>query len=130
MITKLFISKNRFLFSIVYILIFCLLLTSCETVTTKTIKPEDISGPISKIENATHLVLNDATYVSLTGKDVFYADKYKDLKKVIIVRNKQGYPERDTISNVTIHKFHEKTYSISDVKEIYIEQREIDFFRK
>jgi hypothetical protein len=124
MITRLI--KNRFAVSLIYLLVFSLLLTSCETVTFQKIKPESLTGSNVKIEDITHIVLTNGTFIPTEGKDVYYSDKYKDLTKVLIVRDRTGIPVRDTVRNINVIKLSEITYPVTDVKELYLEKRETD----
>jgi hypothetical protein len=126
MITKLFICKNRFFFSIVYILVFSILLMSCETVTNQRYSPETIKSHETQISNATHIVLKDGTFVSLKGKQVYYFEKYKEFDKAIVIKDGEGIPYRDTVKNVTYIKYSEKVYPLDSIKELYVEKREFD----
>lgn len=111
---------------LVNVLVLTLLLTSCETVSIHKVYPETLISSNEKIEEASHLILTDGTFVSLEDKDVFYSNKHKNESNVIIVRYKEGYPVKDTVKNVTVLKYIEKTYQVTNVKEIFVKKRETD----
>lgn len=118
--------KGKLFFRLAYLLGFSLLLTSCETVSLQKVSPDSLISSSEKIEDATHLILKDGTFVPLKEKDVYYTSKHKDGNNLLIVRNKEGYPVRDTVKNVTLIKYYEKTYPITDVEELFVEKRETD----
>jgi len=124
MITRL--MKNRFAVSLVYLLVFSLLLTSCETASNRRISPETIKTSQTQIVNATHLVLKDGSYIPLENKQVFYMNEYKNNKNVIIVRNNTGFPVQDSITKKFLVNFFEKVYPLDDIKELYVEKKEFD----
>lgn len=114
------------MYVIVYLLVFSVLLMSCETVSTRKYSTETIKNSEVQISGVTHLVFKDGTYLNLKGKQVYYFEKYKEAKNVIIVRGDAGVPYKDTVKNVTYIKYAEKIYPIDSIKEIYVEKREID----
>ncbi len=118
--------RNNYYISLLCFLLLSLFFSSCETVTVSREGPETLIKSGAKLEDAIHLILNDDTYIPLKDKDAYYFDKYKELTNVIIVREKEGFPVRDTVKNVTFIKFHEQTYHITNVKDIYFEKRETD----
>ena len=126
MITKLFIGKNRFFFTIVYFLVFSILLMSCETVTNKRYTAETIKNNETQITNATHIVLKDGTFIPLKGKQVYYFENYKELGKTIVIKNGEPFPFRDTVKNVTYISYTENAYPLDSIKELYVEKREFD----
>lgn len=125
MLVKFLNLRNYFAISMCFLLL-SLFLTSCETVTVSREGPESLIKSGAKLEEATHMILNDGTYIPLMDKDAYYFDKYKDLTNLIIVREKDGFPVRDTVKNVTYIKFHEQTYHVTNVMDIYFEKRETD----
>lgn len=118
--------KNKFAVSLIYLLVFSILLMSCETVSNQRISPQTIRNNQTQISNATHLVLKDGTFISLKDMQVFYFEKYKDNANVLVVKNNVGIPYRDTVKNVTYLKYSERLYPLDSIKELYVEKREFD----
>jgi len=124
MITRLI--KNRFAVSLIYLLVFSIFLTSCETVSNQRISPQTIKNNQTQISGATHLVMKDGTFIPLKDLQVFYFEKYKDNANVLVVKSNTGFPYRDSVKNVTYIKYSEKVYPVDSIKELYVEKREID----
>lgn len=117
---------SKFFCSVIYILLFATLITSCQTVSQSRIEPESVMIRNSQIHNATHLVLKDSTKISLDGKELYYMSKYKDSVNVLLIKNTEGYKIRDTVKNVTRIYYKERLIPLYDVKDIYVEKSEAD----
>ncbi len=124
MMTQFFSKKNSFIISVIYVLIFSVLLSSCETTNNKKIEPETLRDPNTQITDATHIVLKDGSFILLKDKEVFLRNKYKDSVSVLVIRDKNGIPYKDTVKNVTRLQYPEKIIPISNIKEIYAQKTE------
>lgn len=126
MITQFFSKKNSFIISIIYVLIFSVLLSSCETTNNKKIEPETLTDPNTQITDATHIVLKDGSFILLKDKEVFLRNKFKDSVSVLVIRDKNGLPFKDTVKNVTRLQYPENIIPVSNIKEIYIQKTEFN----
>jgi hypothetical protein len=88
--------------------------------------PEVLMQSDVQITDATHLVLNDGTFVSLANKEVFLKKKYNELSNVLVIRNVKATPIKDTITNVSKLDYQEKIIPVVDVKEIYVQRTEFN----
>lgn len=126
MITKYLNNKSRFMINIIYLLVFALLLTSCETVSNHKVNTESIKNGNVQISNATHLVLKNGSFVPLENKEVYFRKDYNGIANVIVVKDTKESYVRDTIKNTKVSKFAVNTYQVDSVKEIYVEKRVLD----
>lgn len=126
MISRIFSLNNTYIITLVYVLVFGVLLSSCQTVVNQKVEPEALMSPNTQISNATHLVMKDGSYIPLKEKEVFLRNKYKDAVNVLVIKDIKGIPVRDTINNVTRIDFNEKLIPVADVKEIYVQKSELN----
>ncbi len=116
MILRVFHNKNIFFVTIIYLLITTLLLSSCQSFIEESRSPLTIKDTEKPINDITYIVLKDATFLDVKGKDIYFRKLYKDTANVLVVLNFEAKDKTGTK--------YEKLVPINNIKELIYESSE------
>jgi len=127
MISKALKPASLLFNSVIYALIFGILLSSCTTVTSHKIELKNLKGNDMRIDNAEYLVLNNGSFISVAGKFVQLKKTYKGNENVLVVIDNSVYKTiRDSVNVRKYTVYNEDLYLLDSVKEIYFTKTETD----
>lgn len=118
MLQRLFRNGSVFATSIILLLITSLIISSCETYKAEIKSPESVEGIPQPIKNITHIVMKDASYINVTGKDIYFEKLFHDTANVIIVKNFESKDKTGT--------YYDKIIPLDNIKELIYEHSEFD----
>lgn len=116
--------ENRFIVTLIYLLVFSVLLSSCQTVITDKVNPVSYSYKDTEIKDASLIVMNDGSYIKLVNQKLFFRIKYNNEENILIIK-KVTDDENNDVSVIDSNHI-DRLIPVMNVKEIYIQKRETD----
>lgn len=115
--------SSKFFCTVIYILLFAIMISSCQTVIDTKVVTDDVIFKDTLLENATFLILKNGANISLEDKELYHKSKYTDSINVLLIKDTEGFRVRDTIKNETRIKYKETIIPLLDVKEIHFDKK-------